>query len=76
MMKKSKKIYKGIKIDELHTIIDGVELTENDIKLLEDFYCKKKTLMMISYELGYTYEYTSYLKSLILKKISNYYKDA
>lgn len=73
-MKKNKKIYKGISSEELHAIIENIELTENDIRLLEDFYCKKKSLMMISYELGYTYEYTSYLKSLILKKISNYYK--
>lgn len=74
-VKKSKKIYKGIDDEELHSIIDNVGLTEMDIKLLEDFYCKRKNLTMISYELGYTYEYTSYLKSSILKKISNYYKD-
>ena len=74
-LKKSLKIYKGIDDGELHRIIDSIELTDKEIKLLEDFYCKRKNLTMISYELGYTYEYTSYLKSLILKKISNYYKN-
>lgn len=73
-VKKNSKIYKGMKLDEIHQIIDCIDLTNLEIKILEDFYCKRINLTELSNSIGFTYQYTHEIKARILDKISKYYK--
>ena len=75
--KKNFKIYKGMKLEELHNIIDCIGLEDMFIKILENFYCRKRSLTEIANSIGFTYQYTHELKAKALSMITEYYnKDA
>lgn len=63
-------IKKGMSRESLLNICKANNLTELETKILTCFYCDKLSLLKISRNIGYSYDYTAELKSNIIKRIS------
>lgn len=71
---KGVKICKGISKEQLQVIIDNINLTDIEIKILAMFYCERKSITYIANHLSYSYDRIWQVKNEALQVIKEFQK--
>lgn len=68
----SKSLYRGMSKSELDAICKGKKLTDMELKILEDFYCNKMSMIQITIKYSYSDSTIYRFKTSAIKKLELY----